>query len=267
MLQGTQPPRLDRDALSEDHQGALLARIGTVVGGGVCAAVAASVPAEMRMGDGGSTSRALDQWLALAALALPIGILAVGVLRRARVGLRILAGGHATVLAACAVWWAVVEVGVLSALGALLRAKTHHHGLAGVTFAILGLASAFLVTLLAARAGRALARTEETTRRVALYVGAGAAFALLLLVGLRTARADGTHTASSLVDGLAIVVASAIASARPVARARGLAVAGVPVAAAVLGLGLATLRGQPSLGEAIAQLAPVHGWILGLFSR
>lgn len=267
MFQGTQPPRIDRDALSEDDPGAPLTRVGTVVGGGVCAAIVASVPASIRIGDGGSSSRALDQWLALAALALPVGILCVGVLRRARAGLRVLAGDRATVLVACTVWWAVLQVGVLSVLGAILRAKTHHHGLAGVTFAMAALVTGLLSALLAVRGGHLLARAPETAQRAVLYAAAAAAFLVVMLVGVRTARAEGLHTAAALVDVLAIVVSAAIASAKPFTRARALAYVGVPVAAIVLVAGLATLRSQPPLQASITENAPVHASILGIFAH
>jgi hypothetical protein len=266
MLQGTQPPRIDRDALSEDESGELVTRLGTVVAGGLFVALAASVPAEMRIGDGGSLSRALDQWLALAAVAMPIAIALVGVLRRARAGVRILVGDHTLVLAVSAIGWAVVEVGFLSVLGAVLRAKTHHHGLAGVTFALVALVSGLLTGLLAVRGGRLLANASETIRRGVLYVAAAMAFVIVMLVGVRTAGAEGMQTASALVDVLGLVIAASIASARPFTRARALAIAGVPLAVLVVALGLGALHAQPALHDAVVAQAPVQGWILGLFS-
>src|SRR5262249_28059717 len=139
-------PPIGREPLEEGEAAPpLVTRFGTVIGGGVLAAIASSLPAELRLGDGGSTFRALQQWLALAALLTPTGIAAVAVLRRARVGLKIVAGERATLVAAGLLWWAVLELGILSAFGAVLRAKTHHHGLAGVTFAIFALISGLVI--------------------------------------------------------------------------------------------------------------------------
>ncbi|MBX3186152.1 MAG: hypothetical protein KF819_04015 [Labilithrix sp.] len=253
-----------------DEDGAVpssVIRFGTVVGGGVVAAIASSLPAELRIGDGGSVFRAFEQWLALAALLTPIGILAVAVFRRGRVGLKIVAGERAPLIAASLLWWAVLELGILSAFGAVLRAKTHHHGLAGVTFAIFALISGLVIGLLAVRGVRMLLRMPPSGHRVALGVAAGATFLAIVLVGVRTARAEGIHTAGVLVDALALIVSSAIASTRVVAKQRLLAVIGVPVAAAILLLGLATVRAEPDLKELLSEAAPLHAWILGLLGR
>ena len=90
-------PRLDprhdprqgagQEPLEEDAEASTwVTRLGTVVGGGVLAAAASSLPAELRIGDGGSIIRAIEQWLALAALLTPLAILLVAVLRRGRGG-------------------------------------------------------------------------------------------------------------------------------------------------------------------------------------
>ena len=257
-------PRQD-SAEGGDDPTTLVMRLGTVVGGGVLAAIASSLPAELRIGDGGSVFRAIEQWLALAALLTPLAILAVAVLRRGRVGLRILAGDRGPLFAAAMLWWAVLELGVLSVFGSVLRAKTHQHALAGVTFAILALVSGLVVALLASRGVGLLLRMPPSGHRVALIVAASAAFIVVALVGIRTSRAIGLHTAAAMVDGLALVVSSAIASSRAMSRWRPLAVAGVPIAAAILLLGFACVRAEPDLQGLLIEGAPVHAWVLGLF--
>jgi hypothetical protein len=261
------PPTLGNEPLEEgDEQSASpVTRFGTVVGGGVIAAIVASLPAELRIGDGGSVFRALEQWLALAALLTPLAILVVAVFRRSRTGLRILAGEHAELFAAAALWWAIIELGLLAVGGAVLRAKTHHHGLAGVTFSILELVSGLVIALLAVRGVRMLSKMPAGGHRVALALVSGCAFLAIVLVGFRTARAEGLHTAAALVDALALAVAGAIASTRVVSRLRMLAMIGVPVAAAILLLGIATVRAEPDLGGILAEGAPLHAWVLGLF--
>jgi hypothetical protein len=264
------PPSLGHDPRQEpieNHEEAssFVTRFGTVVGGGVLAAAASSLPAELRMGDGGSILRATEQWLALTALLTPLAILTVAVFRRGRAGLRILAGDRGPLFAAAALWWAVLELGILSVFGSVLRAKTHHHGLAGVTFAILALVSGLVVAMLAVRGVRMLLRMPPGGHRIAHMVAGAAAFLVVALVGIRTSRATGLHTAAALVDSLALVVSSAIASTRAMARWRPLAVGGVPMAVAILLLGFACVRAEPDLKDLLAEGAPVQAWVLGLF--
>jgi hypothetical protein len=260
--------RLGLEPLEDDEAAASFpTRLGTVVGGGVLAAIASSLPAELRIGDGGSVLRAFEQWLALAALLTPLSILVVAVLRRGRTGLLMLAGERAPLFAAAALWWAVLEVGVLSVFGAVLRAKTHHHGLAGVTFATLALISGTVVALLAVRGVRMLSRMPMQGHRIALAIVAVTSFLVLVLVGVRTARAEGLHTAAALVDMLALIVSGAIASSRAMARWRPLAVGGMPIAAAILLLGYATVRAEPDLSGLLAEGAPVQAWLLSLLGH
>jgi hypothetical protein len=259
------PPTFGNEPLEDDEAAAsLVTRFGTVIGGGVLAAAASSLPAELRMGDGGSILRAVEQWLALAAILTPLSIVVVAVFRRGRSGLRQLAGSRGPLLAAAALWWAVLELGVLSVFGAVLRAKTHHHGLAGVTFAILALVSGLVVALLAVRGTRMLLKMPPSGHRLALMVAAGAAFLVVAIIGIRTSRAAGLHTAGALVDSLALLVSSAIASSRVMARWRPLAVGGVPIAAAILLLGFACVRAEPDLKDLLAEGAPLHSWLLSL---
>ena len=259
------PPTFGNEPLDVHDSGAsFVTRFGTVVGGGVLAAAASSLPAELRMGDGGSILRAISQWLALAAILTPLAIVVVAVFRRGRTGLRQLAGEAGPLFVAAALWWAVLELGVLSVLGAVLRARTHHHGLAGVTFAILALVSGLVVALLAVRGVRMLSKMPPGGHRVALMVAAAAAFAVVALIGIRTSRAVGLHTAAALVDSLALLVSAAIASSRGMARWRPLAVGGVPIAAAILLLGFACVRAEPDLKELLAEGAPLQAWILSL---
>ena len=265
MLREPPPPGLEAEPSDEDDEDAasLVTRFGTVVGAGVLAAIIASIPATLRIGDGGLAMRAMEVWGSLAALASPAAIFGVAVMRRARVGVRIAVGAHGALLAGAVLWWCVLELGVLGAFGAVLRSKTHHHGLAGVTFSIFALASGLVMALLAWRGARALGRADETVQRGALGVAALAAFLAIVLVGVRTARSPELGTAASLVDGLALAVALFFASSPALARVKALAIAGVPVAAIVLVLGLSTVRGQPALEADVARVAPLHAVMLG----
>ena len=269
MQREPQPPNrgtLGHEPLEEDDDrlASPVVRFGTIVVGGAASAIISSLPAVLRMGDV-SILRALEQWLALSALLTPLAVLVVAVFRRARLGMRILAGDRAELFAAAALWWAVIELGLLAVGGAVLRAKTHHHGLAGVTFAIFALVSGLVIALLAVRGVRLMARYPSSGHRFALMLVAGCCFFAIILVGFRTARAEGLHTAAALVDALALAVAGAIASTRVMSRLRMLAMVGVPLAAAVLLLGIAMVRTEPDLGTMLAEAAPLHGFVLGIF--
>jgi FtsH-binding integral membrane protein len=262
------PPieRLDTEPEPENDGSSVVMRVGYVFAGGVVAAVASSLPAALRMGGGGA-ARALEHWIALSALATPIGVGAVAVLKRARVGLRLLVGEHAALFAMGVLWWCVIELGLLSVFGAVLRKTTHHHALAGVTFAVFAAVTGIIVGLLARRATANLARGEGSVHRVGLAIAAGAAFLVLLLVGVRTSKAENIHTAAALVDALALMVTATIASSRLFGRYRPMAIAGVPVAVLVLMVGLTTLRFDPKMRESIPEAAPIHGLVLSLASR
>src|SRR5689334_8344819 len=95
------PPTFGNEPLEEGlATESLVTRFGTVVGGAVLASAASSLPAELRIGDNGSILRAIEQWLVLAAVLTPLAVIVVAVFRRARAGLRILAGERADLFAA-----------------------------------------------------------------------------------------------------------------------------------------------------------------------
>ena len=256
------PPTLDDRRFEQEENAALVTRLGTIIGGGAIAGVLGSIPAAIRIGDGGSVARGVHQWIALAALLVPIAIVITLVFRRARVGLRILADQAMGVAAAAVLWWAVLELGILSVFGAVLRAKTHHHALAGVSFALFALISGLFVAMLALRGARMISATSVEAQRLALGVAAFAALLAVMLAAVRTARSSELHTASALVDVLSTCVAAALASTRPFARAKALAITGVPLALGIVALGFSMIHSEPSLRDDIVTNAPMHTAIL-----
>lgn len=240
-------------------------RVGSAVGGGVLAAVVASLPATMRLGDGGSMFRAGTGWMALAAVAMPIAVLFVGVLRRARVGAQLVAGDRREVVASGVLAWMTLQILFTGFFASLLRKHTHHHGLAGATFAFFALFCGVFLALLVRRVMTKLASLPPSAHRVALGITAFMTFLVIIVAGVRTAPAEDLSTAAGLVDALALAIACGIASSRLLARQRPLAIAGVPTAAVVLVLGLASLHGNAPLREALAKHAPIHGMLLSVF--
>jgi hypothetical protein len=261
------PPidRLAREPELDSDQTSLLLRIGLIVAGGVIAAVASSIPAALRSVEELSAARALEQWVVLSALGTPLGVAAVALLARARVGLKLLMGDRGRLLAVGVLWWCVIELGLLSVFGALLRKTTHHTGLAGVTFAAFAIITGLLVAIFARRTTMTLVRGGRSIERIGLGIAGGAALVVLLLVALRTSRAKDLHTAAGLLDSLAFVITSTISSSKIFGRFRPMAIAGFPIAILVIMVGLTTLRFDPKLRDALLETAPIHSLMIQLF--
>ena len=127
----------------------LLVRIGSLAGTGTLAALLGAVPAATRVGP--VAGGILSAWIALGASAILPLIAVVAFAQAAREGAKSVAGGDAPLVTWAAATWAMTTFLALAAWGALLRATTHHHGLAGVTFALGGLAIAAVLALLVRR--------------------------------------------------------------------------------------------------------------------
>ena len=245
----------------------LVLRIGIVVAGGVAAGVIGSLPAALRLGGEGSLATLIVRWLILAALAIPISVLAVAVLRRARVGIRQLLGERAPLLIIGVLWWAVTEIGLLAIFAAVLRKTTHHHALAGVTFAFFAIITGVVVGLLARRTTTMIGRGGSKLQSMGLAAVGVCATVVLILVLVRTARASEIHAAAGIVDAIALSVTALLASTRAFTRIKPLAVVGLPVAILVLVLGLTMLRFDPRLRSLLPIGAPLHALVLDLFGR
>lgn len=266
MQREPQPPTFGQHSLEVDGAAAaLVPRLGSVFGGGALASAVSSLPGALRSGDGSSVLRTLEQWVALTAILMPLAVLVVMVFRRGRIGLQVLAGDRSLLIVAAALWCAVVDLGALSVFGAILRAKTHHRGLAGVTFAVLALFTCGVVALVAVRGVRMLLKMPASAHRVALAVVAATSFLVVALIGVRISRADRLPTVGALVDGLALLISSAIGSSRFMTRWRPFVVAGPPLALTSLVLGFVCLRVEPDLSGHFSRGAPVQAWLLSFF--
>jgi hypothetical protein len=228
-------------------------RAGSVLSAGAIAAVLASAPAALRMAS--ESQGAAVAWIGLAACLTVPASLAVLLLRGARAGMRAFASDDPALTAWCLACWAIASLLVLTVLGAVLRATTHHHGLAGVTFALVGLVVLGAIAI-ALRRVAAIARASEPFARAA------ALGASLLLVALRVAKAsEGAmlpgDSGALLVDGLAFLIAVGLCSRPELARVAWLAHAGIPLALGVVALGAALLTRDPALGAGIRTHAPL----------
>jgi hypothetical protein len=245
-------------------------RFGTLVAGGALGAVLAPIPAMMRVRSGGEHGASLWlSWAALAALTLGPALVLVMVFRAARFGLRGGPGGPWVRTGGLFIWLALV-LGFDVFFGAALRATTHHHALAGVTFAFFTLASTGVSALAARRMALALGDRSAIAQRVF------AVFAVLAFVGLlglsvvRVGRGLGTSLPSSygvaLVDAAALLLACLFAAQPMFTRARFLAFVGPPLALALAVAGASALR-KPDVHALVPAYAPDHAIVLDLFRR
>ncbi|MGH7440960.1 MAG: hypothetical protein ACRENE_35245, partial [Polyangiaceae bacterium] len=239
----------------------LVIRFGTVAGVGTAGALACSLPAALRLLPGlGEAESPGHVWLALASAALLPMMAAVVVLGLAREGSRAFGGEGAAFAYGVSMWLVLLVVG-LSVFGRLLRATTHHHALAGVTFALGGLGLALGTAVVCARVVTILRSAPAWPRRVlsaALTVSLGAA---LLMVALGCARASWHDPSSAaevgtLVDVFAFVVSAGYAARSATVVRRIFALVGPPSVVVVLAVGLPALRWEP-LREAMRDRAPV----------
>jgi hypothetical protein len=251
---------------ASEEGGSIVVRFGTAVGLGAVAALASVLPATMRVGTAAGETAGMGRvWLALASAALGPMVASVVVLRGAREGLRAFAGPGAGLRAFGVGLWLASLLVAFTVFGRMLRANTHHHGLAGVTFAFGALAAAVGSALVCARIV-ALARTAPDFARRGLVAILGTAAVLALAyVGLRFVRGASQDAASygaagTVVDVLAFALAAFFASRRSLGRSRVVALVGPPVAVVVVALGVSTLRDAPvrdAIGERAPAFAPV----------
>jgi hypothetical protein len=252
------PP--SRPSRAPEPGAVLVLRFGTALGLAAAAAVGCALPAALRVSDAAGNLPMFRAWIAIAAAALGPMLVAVVVLRAARDGLRAFSGpGAEARLFAGALWLAAVTVG-LAFLGSELRATTHHHGLAGVTFAFLALAWALATAAACARIETILQSGPRGMRRaLATILGLGALLALSWTTA-RFSRATSagqgpSAAAATVVDLLSFTLAALLTTHRSNLARRWLALVGPPVAVLVAAMGLATLR-DPRLCDAIEATAP-----------
>ncbi len=239
-----------------------IVHLATAMGLGTLAALACALPATLRVEDalvGGATAGRV--WTALAASALGPMIAAVVVLRSAADGVRVLLGPGARWRAfGVALWLASLFV-MLAVFGSTLRATTHHHALAGVTYAFGALALALGSALVSARVIAVLRRASYEMRHGATAFLSAMAVAGLGWVALRFVRAVAHDPSSSaavatVVDVVAFAVAALLASGRALASNRPVALFGPTIALVVAVLGITTLRDAP-LRETVVTHAPM----------
>ena len=227
-------------------------RAGALIGAGALASLAAAIPAALRVGAAPEARLGLaGTWLALAAASLVPCVLGVLLFRAARRGLASFGGEGAATRALAFMAWLFASVDVLLVFGALLRKTTHHHALAGATFALVGLVVLVVIGALARRVVAVAMTWSEATAHGILGLAAFGLAILPVLVALKV----GAPSSGVVVDVLAYVIAVGFLSRASFAGDRLLGGAGPPLAVVVLAIGLSSLRHAP-LDAAVHARAP-----------
>ncbi|MRG92026.1 sulfatase-like hydrolase/transferase [Polyangium spumosum] len=233
-------------------------RLGEACVLALAVAAFSAVPTALRTsGAGGSL---LDGLLVGTAALLPLVTLSIVLLRAAGRGLRGVIGAGAGPTAALGIaLWIGLALPALAVLAGLLKALTHHRGLGGATFGVLG---AFVVVACALVARRMVEAGQALVARGVrpVYVAAGGAVVSvvpLLVVAAWLYRASGGAGASSvsaaLVDlAIAVLATALVASIELGDKLRKLSSAfGVPFAAVLMIAASARLESSPALGRAV----------------
>lgn len=248
-------------------------RIGTAVGLAALAALVCTLPATLRVSAAVAGTEGVPRVsVALSAAAFGPMIASIVVLRGARESVRSFIGPGLELRAFGVFLWLGLLLATFSILGSLLRAKTHHHALAGVTFAFLALGIAIASALVCARIVAILHQASARTGRALGGVLAGGTIVVILWIGIRFLQAtardpESASAAAVVVDVLAFAMCAAFAARPSFANRRAVALVGPPIAVAILALGVSALHDRP-LRAAMDDHAPAFSvpaaWISGM---
>ncbi len=184
----------------------VVAQIGVALGGAALSSLACTGHAAVRLTPAGVSWPVA--WLALAAAAfLPAFVLLLALPRATSMLLAFEPRAARTLWTAVFLWITFMELSVF-VVGKFLRQSTHHHALAGATFAVLAVVVAVGAGFLSARLAWLFARLGEQVVRIGVIVAAVAAVAVLAFL----ARAVGDAARLTLIDAAAFVVGVGLAA-------------------------------------------------------
>lgn len=236
------------------EQPSKIARLGEACVLSVCVAALSAVPTALRTTahQGGF----FDGLLLGAAALLPVVTLSIVMFRAAGRGIRGIVGQAPSrgVVLRIALWIGLA-LPALAVLATLLKAVTHHRGLGGATFGVLGLAAVAGAALVAYRLvdlGEVLA-ARGIPSWVLAAVGAAIGVAPVLLVAAPLAGSEAGSVGAAIVDGLIATIAMALVVSVDIgAKWRKLAgLLGVPFAALILLTATARLESATGPGRAV----------------
>lgn len=254
---------------SAPAEASALLRVGQALATAVPCALVAVTPSALRIISHTDTIMGpIGAWVLLAGVAVLPLALASALLRRAAAGFRGLGPDAAGGRLAGSLAWGAWMLAVLYVLGATLRERTHHHALAGVTFALVALAAGLFLALLGRRFASVVRALEEASH--GSFARALTAFAVglpLLLLGFALRHAGPELDASlraSIIDGSALGIAALLCARLELPPRRELGALGVPVSLALVGVAAWMLR-DAATREAFRASAPALHWLLSLF--
>jgi hypothetical protein len=237
----------------------LVNRIGNAAFTATLAAALASLPAAVRLAQADASFPMA--WAVLTAIALVPMAALVPIFRSAREGLRAWAGDGARENGLGFGVWLVAMLAFMARFGAMLRAKTHHHALAGVTFAIGALVLGAGLGIFVVRGVR-WARRDRERGGIAHTIVFGLVTAALVVLVAKTVPAGLSPTArAAAIDATAAVVALLVAASRTL-KARKVARLGGPLAGVFV---ISALFSSHELRSLVA-LAPLHSALTGILS-
>jgi hypothetical protein len=248
----------------------VVVRLGSGFGAAALGAAVAAVPAGIRVGACEAPGCSpYSAWVALALGGLAPMLIAIFLLRAARVGLKAFGGPGRGTRFAGLVLWGWFELLTLVAVGGLLRSRTHHHALAGVTFALGALVLSGGLALLAMRLVAIASGLPDGQRRPALAFGLVAVAVVGVLV-LRRSGLDGSDglgpAGSIIIDLLAFCIVATFASRPDLANVRLLAFVAGPATVALVVVGASALRACPQVLDAAKGSAPLYSQVLALWT-
>jgi len=217
-----------------------ITRIGEASLRALAVALLASVPTALRTARSGGGF--LDGLLIGAGVLVPFLACVILLAHSAGRGFRQFVGADSprTAVLKLALWIGLA-LPLFTALGAGLKAVTHHRGLAGGTFGVLALIVAIASALIAHRLVDLGKRLVDKGMKPWIPAAIGAAIGVLplLIIAIPLARRDGDADApavrAAVIDGAIVLVATALAATTDLAPLRRFARAlGVPLAALAL---------------------------------
>ncbi|MFO0761488.1 MAG: sulfatase-like hydrolase/transferase [Byssovorax sp.] len=250
------------------------ARLGEACTRALGVAFLAAVPTALRTaGAGGSF---LGGLLVGAGVLLPVVTLALVLTRASGRGFRQLVGAESPRVAVLGLaLWIGLALPLLIVLGAGLKATTHHRGLGGGTFGVLGLIVAIAAALVAHRlVGWAQRLVEKGLAPwIPSAIGALVGVLPLLAVALPLGQHDGGESApqvrAAIIDGAIVLVATALVASMQLGAMLGRFAQSVALPLAVvifLGAGL-RIESSPALGRAFKAGGGLPATLLGALER
>lgn len=239
---------------AESQPLSVVAQVGVALGGAALSSLACTGHAAVRLTPAGVSWPVA--WVALAAAAfLPAFVLLLGLPRAMVAMLAFDPKSTRTRWTALFLWVALMELSAF-VVGKFLRQSTHHHALAGATYAVVALGLAVAVGLFAVRVSWLVARLGEVAVRVGVVGSALAAVAVLAFL----ARALGDTARLTLIDGAAFVVAVGLAARASRVSDPKVGYIGGPIALVLFVAGAWLLRSQGSvIASAVDAFVPLYG--------